>query len=188
MAGEAKVLLVDDRAEARALVAGDLAEAGLAVVEARDGVEAWNRFRAEAPDLVVSDLRMPRADGIELLRRIRGISSVPFILLDGVRRRRDGRRGDQGRRAGVLHVSGRSRAHGRARPRAGLRLGVAARRRPARAARGRAQRGDAARARADPGARRPERAGARARRAGHRARSGRARDPRAWRQRRRAAA
>src|SRR3990172_221904 len=72
MAGEAKVLLVDDRAEA-----------GLAVVEARDGVEAWNRFRAEAPDLVVSDLRMPRADGIELLRRIRGISSVPVILLTG---------------------------------------------------------------------------------------------------------
>jgi len=81
MAGEAKVLLVDDRAEARALIAGDLAEAGLAVVEARDGMEAWNRFRAEAPDLVVSDLRMPRADGIELLRRIRGISSVPVILL-----------------------------------------------------------------------------------------------------------
>jgi len=81
MGGEPKVLLVDDRAEARALVAGDLAEAGLAVVEARDGLEAWSRFRAEAPDLVVSDLRMPRADGIELLRRIRGISSVPVILL-----------------------------------------------------------------------------------------------------------
>jgi DNA-binding NtrC family response regulator len=76
-----KVLLVDDRAEARALVAGDLAQAGLAVVEARDGLEAWTRFRAESPDLVVSDLRMPRADGIELLRRIRGISSVPVILL-----------------------------------------------------------------------------------------------------------
>jgi len=81
MACEAKVLLVDDRAEVRALVAGDLSQAGLAVVEARDGIEAWNRFRAEAPDLVVSDLRMPRADGIELLRRIRGISSVPVILL-----------------------------------------------------------------------------------------------------------
>jgi DNA-binding NtrC family response regulator len=81
MAGQAKVLLVDDRAEARALIGGDLAEAGLAVVEARDGVDAWNRFRVEAPDLVVSDLRMPRADGIELLRRIRGISSVPVILL-----------------------------------------------------------------------------------------------------------
>jgi two-component system response regulator AtoC len=81
MAGAAKVLLVDDRAEARALIAGDLAEAGLAVIEARDGLEGWSRFRSEAPDLVVSDLRMPRADGIELLRRIRGISSVPVILL-----------------------------------------------------------------------------------------------------------
>jgi two-component system response regulator AtoC len=80
MGSAAKVLLVDERAEARALVAGDLAEAGLVVVEARDGDEAWRCFRSRAPDLVVSDLRMPRADGIELLRRIRGISSVPVIL------------------------------------------------------------------------------------------------------------
>ncbi len=77
----ATVLVVDDRVEARALVATELEEAGFDVVEAGDGVEGWHVFRKESPDLVVSDLRMPRADGIELLHRIRGESSVPVMLL-----------------------------------------------------------------------------------------------------------
>jgi two-component system nitrogen regulation response regulator NtrX len=78
---ERRALVVDDRVESRELVAGDLAEAGFCVAEAEDGLDAWRRFRHHAPDLVVTDLRMPGADGIELLRRIRGVSSVPVILL-----------------------------------------------------------------------------------------------------------
>jgi two-component system nitrogen regulation response regulator NtrX len=81
VAVERKALVVDDRVESRELVAGDLAEAGFRVAEAEDGLDGWQRFRHEAPDLVVTDLRMPGADGIELLRRIRGVSSVPVILL-----------------------------------------------------------------------------------------------------------
>lgn len=83
MEEESKVLVVDDRAEARSLIAGELAEAGFAVIEASGGVEGWARFQREAPDLVVSDLRMPRGDGIELLHRIRSVSNVPVILLSG---------------------------------------------------------------------------------------------------------
>jgi DNA-binding NtrC family response regulator len=78
---ERKVLVVDDRRESRELVAGDLAEAGFCVVEAGDGLDGWRQFRRDEPDLVVTDLRMPGADGIELLRRIRGVSSVPVVLL-----------------------------------------------------------------------------------------------------------
>ena len=81
MSAEARVLVVDDQSEARALLARDLEEAGFGVVEAGDGVEGWERFRRVGPDLVVTDLRMPRADGIELLRRIRSVSNVPVILL-----------------------------------------------------------------------------------------------------------
>jgi len=76
-----QVLLVDDRAEARALVASDLEEAGFRVVQAENGAEAWQRFRREPPQLVVTDLRMPKADGIELLGRIRSVSNVPVIVL-----------------------------------------------------------------------------------------------------------
>ena len=77
---ERKALVVDGRRESRALVAGDLAEVGFEVVEARDGLDAWRKFRRSRPDVVVSDLRVPRADGLELLRRIRGVSSTPVIL------------------------------------------------------------------------------------------------------------
>jgi DNA-binding NtrC family response regulator len=76
-----RILIVDDRAEARALVAGDLAEAGFQISEAGDGAEGWLRFRRDSPDVVVTDLRMPRSDGIELLGRIRSVSNVPVLLL-----------------------------------------------------------------------------------------------------------
>jgi two-component system response regulator AtoC len=78
---ESSVLVVDDRRESRALVASELARAGFRVTQAEDGHEAWGAFRRDPPDLVVSDLRMPRADGLELLRRIRRVSSVPVLLL-----------------------------------------------------------------------------------------------------------
>lgn len=80
---ERSVLVVDDRVEARALVAGELEEAGFQVEQASDGEDAWRCFQRRRPDLVVSDLRMPRADGIELLRRIRRVSAVPVLLSTG---------------------------------------------------------------------------------------------------------
>jgi two-component system response regulator AtoC len=76
-----RILVVDDRAEARTLVAGDLANAGFRVSQAEDGAEGWLRFRRDSPDVVVTDLRMPRSDGIELLGRIRSVSNVPVLLL-----------------------------------------------------------------------------------------------------------
>ena len=44
---------------------------GFLIVEAADGEEAWQRFQKELPDLIVTDLRMPRADGVALIRKIR---------------------------------------------------------------------------------------------------------------------
>ena len=77
------ILVVDDRIEARALIATELEEAGFRVIEAADGAKGFAQFRRESPDLVVSDVRMPGADGIQLLRRIREVSRVPVILLSG---------------------------------------------------------------------------------------------------------
>jgi two-component system response regulator PilR (NtrC family) len=75
------ILLADDQSSTRAHLAGRLLDAGFAVVEARDGLEAWDQFVAHGPDLVLTDLRMPRCDGLELLERVRAQSAVPVIIL-----------------------------------------------------------------------------------------------------------
>lgn len=75
------VLVVDDRREVRDLLAEEFEEVGLRVLTAADGVQGWACYRRAEPDLVVTDLRMPRSDGIDLLRRIREVACTPVILL-----------------------------------------------------------------------------------------------------------
>ncbi|UCE87559.1 MAG: sigma-54-dependent Fis family transcriptional regulator, partial [Deltaproteobacteria bacterium] len=82
---EPLVLVVDDRPFSRDLVATELAEAGFHVVTAGDGDEAWAKVQRRRFDLIVTDLRMPRSDGMALLRRVRSAASrhprVPVILV-----------------------------------------------------------------------------------------------------------
>jgi two-component system C4-dicarboxylate transport response regulator DctD len=78
---EATALVVDGRSESRSAVADALMAAGFGVVEAENGLEGWQGFCRVEPDLVVSELRVPAVDGLELLRRVRGASQVPVILL-----------------------------------------------------------------------------------------------------------
>jgi DNA-binding NtrC family response regulator len=75
-----KVLVVDDLERARRALASELTDAGFDVVQAEDGLEAWEQFRLHRPDAVVTDMVMPNADGIDLLGRIRSQSDVPVIL------------------------------------------------------------------------------------------------------------
>jgi DNA-binding NtrC family response regulator len=75
------VLVVDDNPEALRLISGELRAAGYQVRTAADGVEGWTKFRAKRPDLVVSDIKMPREDGVAMLRRIREVSDAPVIML-----------------------------------------------------------------------------------------------------------
>jgi diguanylate cyclase (GGDEF)-like protein/PAS domain S-box-containing protein len=67
----ARVLVVDDVAVNRELVATLLRYAGHELAEARDGEDALARTRAFRPDLVVCDILMPRMDGYEFVRRLR---------------------------------------------------------------------------------------------------------------------
>jgi DNA-binding response OmpR family regulator len=76
-----KILVVDDDQELRTLIAFALRQASYLVVEAADGEEALERFAAEAPDLVVLDVNLPRASGLEVLRRLRAGWSTPVLLL-----------------------------------------------------------------------------------------------------------
>jgi diguanylate cyclase (GGDEF)-like protein len=67
----AKVLIVDDHQANRELFVTLLGYAGHRSLEARNGVEALEIARAEYPDLVITDILMPRMDGFTLVRRLR---------------------------------------------------------------------------------------------------------------------
>jgi DNA-binding NtrC family response regulator len=74
------VLVVDDRRSSRRALAAELEDAGFEVIEAEDGSRGWSRFCARAPDLVITDMVMPKSDGIDLLTRIRARSEVPVVV------------------------------------------------------------------------------------------------------------
>src|SRR5690349_20244160 len=67
----ARILVADDEQGVRAFLADALAAAGHDVVEAEDGEAAWRKLEAEAFDLLLTDLSMPRLSGMDLVRRAR---------------------------------------------------------------------------------------------------------------------
>lgn len=81
---KAKILLVDDDAELRDTLADWLVMAGHEVVQAADGADALEWTRWDAFDVVVTDLRMPRLDGLALLSQLKAIApDVRVIFLSG---------------------------------------------------------------------------------------------------------
>ena len=78
------VLVVDDEADIRLLVAARLERAGFEVMTAADGDDAQALLRERRPDLVLLDVRMPRVGGLEVLEAIRADDAtrdLPVILL-----------------------------------------------------------------------------------------------------------
>jgi DNA-binding response OmpR family regulator len=75
------ILLVDDEDSVQRLLAYPLEREGFRVIPAHDGEEALERFAAEAVDLVVLDIMLPKLDGLEVCRRLRSQSTVPIIML-----------------------------------------------------------------------------------------------------------
>lgn len=77
-----QILVADDERAVRLAIAATLADAGYGVVQAKDGEEALERFRAERPDAVVLDVMMPKASGVEVCRRIRETdAATPIVFL-----------------------------------------------------------------------------------------------------------
>jgi DNA-binding NtrC family response regulator len=76
------VLVVDDVPEVRRSIVAALAELDVEILEAADGEEALRAVHRHGVDVVVSDVRMPRLDGLGLLRAMRS-ESVPVILHSG---------------------------------------------------------------------------------------------------------
>lgn len=75
------ILVVDDDPAIRESLSKELRASGYATIDAGDGREGVALFNARGPDLVLTDLAMPRSDGFELISAIRAASSVPIIVL-----------------------------------------------------------------------------------------------------------
>jgi two-component system KDP operon response regulator KdpE len=76
-----RVLVVDDEAGIRKVVRDSLEREGHEVTTCVDGREALERLEEEEFDLIVTDLSMPRTDGLELVREARRRSAVPILVL-----------------------------------------------------------------------------------------------------------
>lgn len=88
----AYILVVEDEPDISALVAYHLAREAYRVRTATDGLEALRLVERERPDLVVLDVMLPEASGLEVLRELRGrpdLQSVPVILLTARKEEQD---------------------------------------------------------------------------------------------------
>ena len=76
-----KILIADDDQNICELIRLYLEKEGYSVVIAHDGEEAVEQFSAEAPDLVLLDIMMPKLDGWQVCREIRKSSNTPIIMI-----------------------------------------------------------------------------------------------------------
>ena len=81
-ASRARLLVADDEPNLLSNLVFAFEAEGYAVEGRSDGEQAWEAFRSLRPDLVILDIMMPRADGPEVLRRIRSLDTeVPVMFL-----------------------------------------------------------------------------------------------------------
>lgn len=79
MRDPARILVVDDVADNVEILRMRLDSLGYEVVVATDGEEALATVAADPPDLVLLDIMMPKVDGLEVVRRLKADTSLPFI-------------------------------------------------------------------------------------------------------------
>ncbi len=79
MRNPAHILIVDDNPANRDIFEARLAAHGYEIYTANDGDEALTLAREKHPDLILLDVMMPKLDGIEVCRRLKGDTSLPFM-------------------------------------------------------------------------------------------------------------
>ncbi len=80
----ARILVVEDEESIRRALDKRLRKLGHEVVTAQDGVEGLQALGAQPFDLLISDFRMPRMDGLELLRNVKErFQALPVIMITG---------------------------------------------------------------------------------------------------------
>jgi two-component system KDP operon response regulator KdpE len=81
MSSGGRILVIDDEPQIHRFLRPALEAAGFAVIAAETAAEGLRLIAGQAPDLVLLDLGLPDLDGQEVLRRLRGFSDVPVIVL-----------------------------------------------------------------------------------------------------------
>ncbi len=79
-----QLLLIDSDAKSLSVMEVSLKNAGFSVTTAVNGQDAYEKLQLSAPDLVLSDTRMPELDGFELCKRLKGsetLGRIPFVFL-----------------------------------------------------------------------------------------------------------
>ena len=90
--GQPQILIVEDEPEMRQVLADMLARPGWRVTQAADGVEALELLAARRPDVVLTDLNMPRMDGREALEHIKSdptLRKIPVVIMTTSRAEED---------------------------------------------------------------------------------------------------
>lgn len=78
------ILTVDDSRTMREMLRMVLSDAGFRVVEADDGINGLEKLRAEPPDVIITDINMPRMDGFGVIEAVRAGNShaaLPILVL-----------------------------------------------------------------------------------------------------------
>jgi len=81
MTRRGRILVVDDEVNARTALAELLRDEGYDVETAADAFKALGKFEAFSPHVVVTDLKMPGMDGIELVKKLRGMEDAPAVVV-----------------------------------------------------------------------------------------------------------
>src|SRR6185503_20176544 len=81
MARAGRILVVDDEVNARTALAELLRDKGFDVEMAADAFKAIGKFESFAPQVVVTDLKMPGMDGIELIKKLRAEADPPAVVV-----------------------------------------------------------------------------------------------------------
>jgi two-component system chemotaxis response regulator CheY len=96
-----RILTVDDSASVRQMVLFTLRNAGYEMGEAIDGQDAMAKVAASKFDLVITDLNMPKMDGIEMITALRAVREYAFTPILMLTTESQPEKKDAGRRAGA---------------------------------------------------------------------------------------
>src|SRR5262245_27110962 len=74
-----RILIADDNEDNRDILANQLATQDYELLQVADGEEAVAAARSQLPDLILLDIMMPKLDGVEVCRRLKGDANLPFM-------------------------------------------------------------------------------------------------------------